>query len=167
MKRTLTLAALLACTAVSFAADNAKTAISKAYTQFDFYVVKGSLKDLESFLNRTSTNDFTMKQMGQTFDKKAVIAQMKQQLSMGKVNESKTKVKSIVINGSTATVMTSGSFKMTMKGKNQDKAHVFAGQSETKDTWVKEGRVWKMKSIESVSDKMTMDGKPINPGGGN
>ncbi len=154
--------AMLCATAFSYDANSDfKKFMTSMIPKVEKAFKTGDLK----FFEDISTADFTEKEMGKTYTKAESMAQMKQGLAMGKPSEVKFKLMSSKVMGNTATAVTSGHMVMMMKAqKPKDKAHRMVMDMWEKQTWVKDGKAWKIKMIEEAKpSKMTMDGKPMDP----
>ncbi|MHB8635499.1 MAG: nuclear transport factor 2 family protein [Fimbriimonadaceae bacterium] len=92
------------------------------------------------------------------------ITQLKQSLtSVGRVNSVRAKLLSCKEHGKSGITTNYTAMKATFAGKG-NKTHVIVITSKSKDVWVKVGGNWKMSSTTQISQSLTMDGKPFNPG---
>jgi hypothetical protein len=92
---------------------------------------------------------------------KQMLAEMKASLApQVKVTKSTSALGKLVVKGSTAKVDTTGEWVMVMPGPD-GKSHTLGGVTKTTDTWLKTPSGWKLKEVKTVSEKMTLDGKPF------
>jgi len=116
------------------------------------------------------TEDFKMKEpSGKTMTGQQVQEMMKAQLAMvKKITESKISITKFEQKGDTAVVTT----KMVLAGElmpmdeKDKKVHKLQSTTTSRDHWVKTKKGWKVKLVEALTDKTTIDGKPMNMGGG-
>lgn len=123
-----------------------------------------------AFFDRISTADFTEKYMGRTMTKKEAMAQMKTEMASVKAIKCSFKILSAKVMGNTGIAMTAGHMTMTSKPMGKEKSHKMVMDMWEKETWVRSGNGWKIKSLEEAKPmKMMVDGKPMDPskmGGG-
>lgn len=117
------------------------------------------------FFAATTTADFTEVEMGKTYNKKQSLAEMKQMSSACKSISCSLKLMSVKASRSTGTALTSMHMVAVMKPQGKDKkAHTMVMDSWETETWVRVGKIWKLKHLqETKPSKMTMDGKPYKP----
>ncbi|MGV3618984.1 MAG: nuclear transport factor 2 family protein [Fimbriimonas sp.] len=139
-----------------------KKQLQAIYTELDGYLVKKQVDKAERLMTQYGHPDFVyIRADGRRQTYKECMAEMK--ASMGpatKMLKSRTRIVKAATKGSTVLVDTNGEWAMNMPGPD-GKAHTFAGVTKTKDTWVKTPGGWKMKEVKTLSEKMTMDGKPF------
>jgi hypothetical protein len=118
-----------------------------------------------SFFEKSATADFTEKEMGRTVKRADALAEMKSMFSMAKSVNCKFKLLSTKASGNTGIIMTSGHCVMVMMpSKPKAKPSTMVVDMWEKETWVRDGKSWKIKMIEEAKpSKMTMDGKPYDP----
>lgn len=140
-------------------------AIGKAMMKKDFVALAKEMK-------ATVTKDFVYIEKGvkgppQNVDQ--VIAGIKMGLSgMTKVTVAKATVHSLKQKGNTAVAKGEHTIAGITMGPDK-KPHTMVIVGATEDTYVKQGGKWKMSKMVWLSQKMTMDGKPMDPammGGG-
>lgn len=163
MKRNLILlsAATVLLSAAAAADDkSARKEVDAAYRKLEAAI---KAKNIDGVL-KLSTLDFTMKQPGKKpQNAEQVKAAMMQEFAMAKsVDEVKMTVTKFTVTGYTAEATTSGKMSLSMYGQ-QGKTNKLVDLSTTKDTWVKGADGWKIKSVDVITDKMTLDGKPFDP----
>jgi hypothetical protein len=123
------------------------------------------------FFESTAAPDFVDKMMGQPMTRKQSMAEMKRMFDESKSIKADLKVLSTKASGNTGVAMTFGHMTIITKPTKQDpKSHKLVMDMWLKETWVRSGKTWKMKMIETAKPmKMMMDGKPMDPsqmGGG-
>lgn len=167
MRCLLILASFLAVTAAQAQSlratiDASNAAVAKAMLKKDF-------KALNKAIKSTVTPDFVYVEAGQKQDVDTMLSHMKTGIGgMGKVTVAKAKVLSLKEKGSTAMAKAEHTIGGTMPGPD-GKPHVMVIIGSVEETYVKKGGKWKMSKMVWLSQKMTMDGKPMDPsamGGG-
>jgi ketosteroid isomerase-like protein len=110
------------------------------------------------------TPNATMKQMGQTMTRAQFEPMLKQQIQMVDVQSASIKFSKLVAKGDTANAEYTEYVKA--KTKTPDgKGALMEMVSKYKGTFKKMGGEWKLHSSETIgAPKMTMNGKPMNPG---
>ena len=156
------LAGAIALSALAFNAPTAraddKSDIKALYPKVAALFMK---KDVEGIM-RIGTSDFKMKQMGQTMDAKTVKGMLQQQFATVTMKASVMKPTSIKVSGNKAVVLSDSKTSMVSKGPD-GKSHTIVSVGKGRDTLVKTKAGWKFSMVESLSEKMTMDGKPFDP----
>jgi ketosteroid isomerase-like protein len=111
------------------------------------------------------TPDFTMKELkGPPVKAKDVAAQMQAQMATVKSVDSCTMtLDKLVVKGNTAVATENNATAMTVLGQKKGETHKVTSKGTTEDTFVKTPKGWKFKSVNTIKDIMTMDGKPYNP----
>ena len=101
---------------------------------------------------------------GRSMSLKQALSQMKMEFqSIKSFDKFDITLTSINVSGKNANVNTSYTMKGTTMPMGKDKkSHVLAGTGTTTDKLVKTSGGWKFLSTTDVSQKMTMDGKPIS-----
>jgi Tfp pilus assembly protein PilE len=168
MKSMLLAVSMLATVALAGPGD--ETYIRTAHDQFAKAALSNSYKTMEKSIMQNMTADFKYKSPnGRSETRTQWLQMMKQEFQRGmKFSAFKFTVGKITVNGKTASVQSSLTAKGSGMGPDK-KNHVFGSTSKAVETWVKEGSKWKIKMIDTKSEKMTMDGKPFDPskmGGG-
>jgi hypothetical protein len=168
MKRTLVLLGAVAL--ASFAVADANSDFAKFAKEMAPRAKRAFETRNAKFFETTSAPDFVDKMMGQPMTKKQSMAEMKRMFDECKSIKADLKVLSTKASGNTGVAMTFGHMTMITKPSKQDpKSHKIVMDMWLKETWIRSGKTWKMKMIESAKPmKMTMDGKPFDPsqGGG-
>lgn len=139
------------------AADRA--AIKALYVRMAKAMKERDARATQSVMTDVSTID------GKTMTVKQSMAMMKSVLAqMTKVNACKYEVKTCEISGKTAKVTEdySVSFEMMEKGK----LHKMISKGTNSDTLIKTRKGWRIKTITTMHDETTMDGKKIGKAAG-
>ena len=157
--------------ALSFGFTSSARADDKADIQalYKKVVAAFKAKDVKAIM-AMGTPDFTMKERGVTMNAKQSEAEIKQEFAMTRT------LKKIVMNpdqievkGKNATVFSSFASEAVILDATgafgpKGKTHVMAGTGKMREMLVKTSKGWKFKSIETLSDNMTIDGKPMQMG---
>lgn len=79
------------------------------------------------------------------------------------VNASRVTVRSVSVKGGTATVVADQYVSLTIADPRDPKAKdlVFTDDSTSRDTWIKTRQGWRIRRSQELSDKATVNGKPI------
>lgn len=123
-----------------------------------------------SFFEKTSTDDFSETQMGTKSNKKEALAGLKQFFGMVSNINCKYDLISATSDGKTGnaevhSVMTCLMGGAAPKGsKMKPKAQKMEMEMWEKQVWVKQGKMWKLKSIADAKPmKMKVNGKAMDP----
>lgn len=160
MKRPL--AALFALSALGVgpiaARADSKSDIANLYPRMSVLMMK---KDMDGVI-RMGTPDFKMKSNGRITEAKVLLGQMKQQLAMITMKSCSMKPESIKVKGDKAEVIANESTAMEFKLQDGIK-HALSSKGRSKATLVKTPGGWKFQFVETLNEKMTLDGKPFDP----
>ena len=74
------------------------------------------------------------------------------------------KIQKLAVSGKNADATVWMKYAGNMKD-GQGKKHSVGFVSTSKDKWVKGGKGWQIKEVDTLTETMTMDGKPFNMGG--
>jgi ketosteroid isomerase-like protein len=144
-----------------------EAAIRKMMAKLETAFAKKDIKTIMAL----STPDFTEKAMGQTMTAAQAKAELEQEFkNTTAVHKMEMKVSKIEFKNGTAIVNTVDASDSTMadpQGQMGKKgaSHRMAMTGTGRATCVKVKGEWKVKMYEELTMKMTMDGKPFNPGG--
>ena len=164
MKRTLLLAVAAFATISVASAQNLKATINKMNQAVCRALKNRDMALFEKITRPSVTSDFKHVEMGHSMTYDEMLAQMKQSFAMlKKVNSATAKTNKISIHGDTATSESTHHIVAVMAGPDK-KNHKMVMNGLTKDVYRKEGKQWKLAEMDWVNQKMTMDGKPFNPG---
>jgi hypothetical protein len=160
------LALLTAGTGPTARADDAaaRRAIQGVYTRYARVMKSGDSKAAIRLLQTSATPDFTTRTMGGRVTTRPQMIQQLQARRGGvpKGGDVHMSLLTLKVNGNTATTTSSRKVSATQKDP-QGKAHTFAVNSVSRDSWVKSGNAWKIRKSEEVKGTMLMDGKPFDP----
>lgn len=146
---------VLCLASIGFADD--KKSIAELFQAMDKAMMA---KDTKALM-RLCAKDFTAKQNGQVYTAAQIRAQMDTQFkTIKKVDSVKTTVTSLKIDRERAAAATSFVYVGTIVGAD-GKPHKMVFKGSSKDSLVKVSGKWLFKSTELVSEKGTLDGKPI------
>ena len=165
MKRLVSVVFAAAVVVGSAFAHDANADFKKFLTGMLPKVVKAFETKNVKFFDSISTADFTETEMGKTMNKAESMAGMSQMFKSAKTIKCSFKLDSSSVKGDTGTAMTSGRMTAIMNPtKPKGKPSTMVADMWMKETWVKDGKGWKIKHIdEAKPSKMTMDGKPFDP----
>ncbi len=111
-------------------------------------------------LMKMCTPDCTFAMHGQTFTAQQAAAQMKQMMSMLKTVKASGGIDSCTVKGNTAVCITHQTLDGVMVGADK-KPHKLHDAAKYKDTLVRSGKSWLLKHEDTLSEKGTLDGKPM------
>jgi len=146
--------------ALSFSAPlraDDKTDIAALYKR-----VSASLKakDVKGVV-ATGTPDFVSIENGTKMDAKQSQKMLEMEFqSMKSIKELYYKPTKIEVKGTNATVLSNFKMVATMGGEG-GKTHEMTGSGTSKETLLKTKKGWLIKSMETLTSKSTMDGKPM------
>lgn len=129
---------------------------------FKKYEAAYKKKDLKAIFGQM-TSDFTYKDLKGTVHKRAQVQETmtKQFAATKSVDVIKTELSNLVANGSTVTITCKSYTKVKVIDQNK-KEHTIESTGVTNDVLVKQGGVWKVKSVEEKSRNSKLDGKSMN-----
>lgn len=157
MKR-IALVALIAVGAIAVQAD-AKSDLQKLYDNLATSVKKKDLKGCLAYLapDYTDTNE-----TGKKLNRKEFEAMVKQQFAAPiTVKTFSIKVTKVTPKGSDLIAENTSKLSLTFANPQTKKNSTMEQTSSSRDTWVKSGGKWLMKSSTTVSTKRFLDGKEI------
>jgi hypothetical protein len=158
------LAASLATFGVAFAPGepSPKAYLTGVYAKLNSLILKRDVPAIQSLFRTTSTKDFRYVDLHKkSITGPQLMAQMKAQMAMTtKVDRSTMKIAKVTVTDSKAVLLVDSAYSMSTIDADQ-KSHTLTGTMRSEDTWVKQGKEWKLQRIQSVREKATMDGKPI------
>ena len=151
--------------AVGFAAissSDLRSEIKDMNAQMGNAMRRGDMKAITAIIKAGCTKDFSYVEAGKSSNMDQMLTNMKAGLSAMKTTSAKASLLTLKEKGSNAVATEKHEVAGIMTDKNK-KTHriVFIGTST--DTYVKVGKEWKMSKMEWTANKMTMDGKPMDP----
>jgi hypothetical protein len=156
----LAVAAVIAAPAVR--ADSTAGAKKAIQAQYDKMNAAAARKDSKGILAIMTKDHTGVTQGGQTFTLDQETAQMQQIFTAAKSLNGVSKITSIALKGSTATVQVSETDKVVMPNPNTGKTSTMTMSSVSTDTWIKKGSVWLQQKSVQKSQKVSVDGKAVN-----
>lgn len=154
-------AASLAVTAGACLADasaDAKRSIQASTDKAMQLIVKHQYEGLA----KLCTPDCKFTEAGQTMGLKESLATLKAEMAVTKDVKMSSTVLTCKVNGDTAECTSRDVMSAKVKGPDK-KWHTLNTDGTSRQTFVKKGGKWLMKSNASVTQKTLQDGKPFNP----
>jgi hypothetical protein len=135
-----------------------KAELEAVYKQMDALREKRNIAGLMVYLS----SDFKLKTMdGQELGRKQAEAAMKGALSTFKsIDDATTKVKSVAISKSDTIVNSESKLTATAVDEKK-KSHKWVITTQTKDTWNKTSKGWRIKRVVELSTRIMVDGRAI------
>lgn len=166
MKKPIALTiALVALIATAFA-GNLRSEIEGWNKKVTTAMMKKDLAGLEKIMKAGVTADFKHVENGQAINFTQMWERMKMGLgSMKKLTKATTKIISFTEKGNKAVAKVEHLMEGMMMMEDK-KEHIMGFGGIAEHTYVKQGNTWKMSRMEWKSQKSTMDGKPMDMGGG-
>lgn len=160
--KVLTVLSIAALATVAMA--DLKSSTKGVYEKVGKAFMKKDVKAFEAATRPAMTKNFKCVQQGKTMNYTEMLADLRVTLGqLSKVTAAKASMVSAKEMGNKANSVSTHSISGTMVGPDK-KSHKIEMRGTSNDTWVKEGKTWKMASMTWVKQSMTMDGKPFNPG---
>ena len=120
-------------------------------------------KDVDYF-HRVAAPGFTSTESGRTSDLEQSMTGIKQMFAMvTKITSAHSTVKSASLSGNKLTALVDNTMTALMKSP-KGKMVTLADHSTDREVWIKTSGGWKVKSVNTLTDKMTVNGKPFGPG---
>ncbi len=113
-------------------------------------------------LTKMCTPDCKFVDGGQPMDVKQMTAMMKAQMAQLKNSKFSSTLLTCSVKGNIATCTSHDIMSATETGQDK-KPHKIASEGTSSETFQKSGSTWLMKSNTTLTNKMTVDGKPFNP----
>lgn len=159
MKRYALILLAVACAAVSFA-ENPKAVRKILDANYKKFAKTFQTKNAKAMLDMM-TDDYTVTQPnGQVLTKAQIGKAMTQQMQAFTNSTWVRKITSLKVNGNQAVAQVSGDFNGTLVGGPDNKPHKFRLVATTTDTWIKNGKLYKLQKSVVQKNAVTMDGKP-------
>lgn len=142
-------------------ADATSDARKQIQGQYDKMLAALQKKDLDAFGAMCAPNCvFIDKQHPKGIALKEWKALGKQALGFMKTVKPTIQIHSFGLMGSSAVVDSTQTVTMTAVSPKDKSTHTFHSDQKVRDTWVKSGSAWLLKSSNTLSEKDTFDGKP-------
>mgnify|MGYP001159291284 FL=1 len=150
---------LLAVSVASFASDADKKALISIYAASDKAIAR---KDVKGAMASTSPDCVWIRvENGEKATYKDIREQLTNMFKSSKSCKASSSIKSIVVNGKTATVKTVTTSTIVMRNARTKEDHVFVAKGDSTATWVKSGNKWLLKKVLSGKISRTIDGRPM------
>jgi hypothetical protein len=158
-------AAILLVAVATVTAQDAKTEAMKAQNQINGAMLKKDMKLLEKLMRASCTKNFQYIEEGQggkPMNLDGVISTLKGAFGgFAKVTEASTKFLSFKVTGNTAVAKVKHKTSGVMAPGPDKKTHTMTMMGDAVETYVKEGKTWKMSKMVWSNSVMLMDGKPM------
>ena len=168
MKKLITSGAVMLAVALCVAGpeDDFRNQVNRQSKKYEAAMLKKDIKAFGKLLDTYVTKDFKYIENGQTMTKKQMFDQMGMSIkTFQKVTKFKSRIITAQVQGNKATATVSNLMEGTMIGPDKKK-HTMSFGGNTVESFVKEGKTWKMSSMEWKTSEMKQDGKKIpTPGG--
>lgn len=148
-------------------AQDAKKELPLIYRQVDRLAMKKDADGLISLYRRYSASNFAyVDRSGKRSNRAEMEGRMRSQMGMiDRFQRQQTTIRRIQVTGKTAVVTAEMSYSLLLKGDPKQPMTV-AGTSVHRDTWVLTERGWRLQEMRLVTEKSTLNGRPINTTGG-
>jgi len=167
-KQILISISLAGLAALSVAQSNPTKIFKAYYAKTDAFTLKKDVAGLSKLMIDSATNDFvyisrpTKAGKSSTRNREQTIQDMTRVMPMV---EKFSKVETTIVSslpGKNSIVLTiSNTVEMSTSTGPDGKPHKLVNHATSKDTWVKQGSTWKIKSAQNLKDDMKVDGKSI------
>jgi hypothetical protein len=118
------------------------------------------------YFQAVSTPDFSYTDLlGNTQQKKGALAGLKAMFDSSQTIKVQTKLISVKENAQGGVCDLESKYDIVTKPGPDKKTHRMQMTSKTRETWVKQGRTYKLKHIKELKAESMMDGKPMPPPG--
>lgn len=155
--RNLLLPLLLTAAALAQAED-----LNKMAAQHEAEFKKAMMTGDMGWFERVAAPDYVeYEKPGMKTDRKQSMAMMKSSMAGVKIKTFENKVEKVQPKGKGMVVTTNCHMVMVMPAAKGAKPMVMDAHMRYEETWSKDGGVWKIHVLRTLSDKSTMDGKPM------
>jgi len=162
MKKTLSIIVVALAVAGVASAENLRGMIRTMDKKIHHAFMTRNGDEFEKITRAGVTSDFKYTENGKTMTYDEMLAEMKQSFGMMvKMESADSKTLSLSQHGDEATARTQHRMVSIVNGPDK-KTHKMVYSGVSKDGYRKEDGQWKLASMEWVSEKMTMDGKPAH-----
>ncbi len=154
--------ALSFCSLALMAQADLKSDTAPTYKKIDAAFMKKDIKAFESATRPLMAKDFKFFDQGKPMTYDQMIANLKDTFAMmSTVKSASVHMVTSKEMGKKATSACEHNIDGTMMGPD-NKPHSVTMTGTSNETWVREGKTWKMTSMKWVKQAMTMDGKPFD-----
>lgn len=147
------------CVAGMAAAEDLKAAIQGQVKAFDIAMVK---KDASWFEHAAAPDYREQEAGGKMVDRATAIAMMKQSMQAVTAKKCHSKVLSVERTKGGARAIVTTEMEGTMRMPNSKKLSKLVGFYKFEQEYVKIGNSYKIRTLKTISQKTTLDGKPFN-----
>lgn len=169
MKKLITSGAIILSVALCVAGpeDEFRTQVTAHSKKYEAAMLKKDIKQFGKLLAMYTTKNFVYKENGQSMSRKQMLDQMSMSVkTFQKITKFKSRMIEAQVQGNKATATVSNLMEGTMIGPDKKK-HTMSFGGNTIETYVKEGKTWKMSVMEWKTMEMKQDGKVMPmPGSG-
>ncbi len=139
--------------------DDFRNQMNRQSKKYEAAMLKKDIKAFGKLLDMYTTKNFVYKENGQSMTKKQMFDQMSMSVKgFQKVTKFKSRILTAQVQGNKATCTVSNLMEGTMMGPDKKK-HTMSFGGNTVETFVKEGKTWKMSVMEWKTMEMKQDGK--------
>jgi hypothetical protein len=139
--------------------DGFRNQMNRQSKKYETAMLKKDIKAFGKLLDMYTTKNFVYKENGQSMTKKQMFAQMSMSVKgFQKVTKFKSRILTAQVQGNKATCTVSNLMEGTMMGPDKKK-HTMSFGGNTVETFVMEGKTWKMSVMEWKTMEMKQDGK--------
>ncbi len=164
MKVALAIFALVAVGSVAQA--DLRSDIKSANEKIAASLKKQDFAAYDNLTKELCSSDFKCTERGRTKTREQMVQELKFGVSQAhKILASEVNLKSLSQKGSSATSTSSHHLLMVMTGAD-NQTHKIDYTATSTDIWTKNGKKWTLTSSVFSKDAFTMDGKPLQMGGG-
>ena len=141
--------------------DEFRTQVNSQAKKYEAAMLKKDLKQFKKLLDTYTTKDFKYTENGQTMSKQQMFEMMSTSVKgFQKVTKFKSRILTAQVQGDKATATVSNLMEGTMIGPDKKK-HTMSFGGNTVESFVKQGKTWKMSSMEWKTSEMKQDGKVV------
>ena len=161
MKKLISSGAIILAVALCVAGpeDDFRNQMNRQSKKYETAMLKKDIKAFGKLLDMYTTKNFVYKENGQSMTKKQMFDQMSMSVKgFQKVTKFKSRILTAQVQGNKATCTVSNLMEGTMMGPDKKK-HTMSFGGNTVETFVKEGKTWKMSVMEWKTMEMKQDGK--------
>ncbi|HRF59982.1 MAG TPA: nuclear transport factor 2 family protein [Fimbriimonadaceae bacterium] len=159
LKSVFVVVALSGALSAALADATVKAAIEKEYARASAALMK---RDVKRFMTITTPDIKYYARSRQVLDRNALETQYRKNFSLYRsVDNVAYRVKTVTVNGKTATAMTTSTLDVTLPGGTPKKPMKYRAIADTRNTWVKTPVGWRLQKIELLDDRITLDGRPM------
>ena len=161
MKKLISSGAIILAVALCVAGpeDDFRNQMNRQSKKYETAMLKKDIKAFGKLLDMYTTKNFVYKENGQSMTKKQMFDQMSMSVKgFQKVTKFKSRILTAQVQGNKATCTVSNLMEGAMIGPDKKK-HTMSFGGNTVETFVKEGKTWKMSVMEWKTMEMKQDGK--------